>query len=174
MTNNPICTNKKPIQYSQLDKRWANNVYSNHGDKHQTMASSGSGPTLCADVVATLKDESVTPWDLAQLALEWGCRTRMSGTSWDFFAKVAEHFAFKKFVRSVHFDALVECLGKGGYVICSMKKGYWTRIGNYVLAWNIDSMYVYGIGTEIKGMDGKQTIDNFERDAKIYFCFYPD
>ena len=172
MTNKAIYANKKPIQYSQLDKRWAKKIYSSCGNKLQTMATSGSGPTLCADIVATMKDNAVNPWELAQLSLEWGCRTYMSGTSWDFFEKVAQHFDFKKFIRSVHFDSLNECLNAGGYVICSMKKGYWTRIGNYVLAWNIDSEYVYGIGTERR--EGMQAIEEFKRDAKAYFCFYPD
>ena len=163
--------NNSLVDYWQCDKRWGNVMYSSHNDKHQTIASSGSAPTLCADIVATLKDSSVTPLTLAKLALEWGCRTYMSGTTWSFFAKVAERFGFTKFVQSQKWEALTDCIDAGGYVICSVKKGYWSRVGNYILVWKYDNDGIYGIGTERR--KGEQGIDAFINDSKMYFCFYP-
>ena len=45
-------------------------MYSNHNDHSQTMANSGCGPTAMADVVATLKDKNINPYDLAELSMQ--------------------------------------------------------------------------------------------------------
>lgn len=165
--------NRHPVDYKQRDKRWGSEPYSSCKDHRQTIASSGSAPTLCADIVATLKDPTVTPPILARQALEWGCRTRNCGTAWDFFKKVAEHYKFRKFIQSGKWEALIKCLDAGGYVVCMMKPGYWCKGGNYILAWRYDDKYVYAVDAEAKTKN-KQLIDDFARESKMYFCFYPD
>ena len=81
----PVPKFVQPVDYKQASKPWGPRMYSNHNDHSQTMANSGCGPTSAADVVATLKDKSVDPWTLAQLAMDWGDRTYSSGTAWSFF-----------------------------------------------------------------------------------------
>ena len=78
----------KPVDYKQYDSKWAKKMYSNHGDKSQTIKSSGCGPTAMADIVATLIDSTVTPATLADLSMKWGCRTYSDGTAWSFFPKI--------------------------------------------------------------------------------------
>lgn len=163
----------QPVDYKQGDSRWGKKMYSNHNDKSQTMANSGCGPTACADVVATLKDKSVTPWTLAQLAMEWGDRTRNSGTSWDFFKHVAKHYGFIKFVQSSSLDALKACLDAGGYVVCSMGPGYWTSGGHFICAWKYDNTYIY-CNDPASSTRKKQKITDFMKQRKQFFCFYPD
>ena len=163
----------QPVDYKQGDSRWGKKMYSNHGDKKQTMANSGCGPTACADVVATLKDKSVTPWTLAQLAMEWGDRTYNSGTAWSFFPHVAEKYSFSKMVQTKSFDALKACLNAGGYVVCSMGPGYWTSGGHFICAWKYDSTYVY-CNDPASSTRKKQKINAFKNESKQYFCFYPD
>ena len=163
----------KPVQYYQNQEPWRMRIYSNHNDAHQTMASSGSGPTLAADVVATLKDPSVDPWDLARLAMNTGCRTYASGTGWGFFKEVFKAYNFKRLVQSRDIEELRKCLDAGGLVVCSMSGGYWFRVENYLLAWQYDNAYVHCI-TAHRSQKTKQPIDDFVRESRMYFCFYPD
>ena len=162
----------QPVDYKQGDPRWGKKMYSNHGDKSQTMANSGCGPTSCADVVATLKDKSVTPWTLAQLAMEWGDRTRNSGTSWSFFKHVANKYKFVKFVQSGNWSALKACLDAGGYVVCSMAPGYWTKGGHFICAWRYDGTYTYA-NDPASSTRKRQKTAQFKKECKQYFCFYP-
>lgn len=163
----------QPVDYKQGDSRWGKKMYSNHNDKSQTMANSGCGPTAMADVVATLKDPKITPYDLALLAVKWGDRTRSNGTSWSFFPHIAEHFHFVKMVQTKSFDALKACLDAGGYVVCSMAPGYWTKSGHFICAWKYDGTYVY-CNDPASSSRKKQKISAFKSESKQYFCFYPD
>ena len=163
---------KVPVDFKQYEKPWAREMYSSHGDPHQTIISSGSAPTLCADIVATLTDHIVTPSTLARQAVEWGCRTYMSGTSWPFFQKVAEHYGFPKFVQTRCFDTLIECLDAGGYAICAMNMGYWGRVPNYILAWAYDDRFIYCHCADSRNKK-RQPIDGFKSETRMYFCFYP-
>ena len=163
----------KPVDYKQAAKPWGPRMYSNHNDHKQTMANSGCGPTACADVVATLKDKTVTPWTLAQLAMKWGDRTYNSGTAWSFFGHVADKYGFSKMVETKSFAALKACLDAGGYVVCSMVKGYWTTGGHYICAWKYDATYVYA-NDPASTTRKKQKVADFKAQCKRYFCFYPD
>lgn len=166
-------TFKQPVDYKQGDKRWGSKMYSNHGDKKQTMANSACGPTSAADVVATLKDASVTPYDLAQKALAWGDRTYSSGTAWGFFKHIAEEYHFAKFVQSKSIDALKACLDAGGYAVCSMGPGYWTSGGHFICAWMYDDKYIY-CNDPASSKRKKQKISEFMKERKQFFCYYPD
>ena len=163
----------QPVDYKQASKPWGPKMYSNHNDKSQTMANSGCGPTSMADVVATLKDKSVTPWTLAQLSMEWGDRTYNSGTAWSFFKHVADKYKFAKFVQSANYSALKACLDAGGYVVCSMKPGYWTKSGHFICAWKYDGTYTYA-NDPASSSRTKQKTAEFKKECKQYFCFYPD
>ena len=163
----------QPVDYKQADPRWGKKNYTSCGNKSQTMANSGCGPTAAADVVATLKDPSVTPWTLAQLSMQLGCRTKSSGTSWDFFKKVAAHYGFSKFVQTKSIDALKACLDAGGYVVCSMGPGYWTKGGHYICAWSYDKTYIY-CNDPASTKRKKQKLTDFMKERKQFFCFYPD
>lgn len=164
---------RQPQDFKQGAKPWGPKMYSNHNDPKQTMANSGCGPTAMADVVATLKDPTVDPWTLAQLAMEWGDRTYNSGTAWSFFKHVAEKYGFTKFIQSGSYSALQACLDAGGYVVCSMGKGYWTSGGHFICAWKYDSSYTYA-NDPASSSRKKQKTAQFKKECKQYFCFYPD
>ena len=164
---------KRPIDYKQYDSRWGKKMYSNHGDAKQTMSNSGCGPTAAADVVATLKDSSITPWDLAQMAMAWGDRSYNSGTNWSFFKHLMTEFCFTKMVQSASIDALKACLDAGGYVVCSMGPGYWTSGGHFITAWMYDATYVY-CNDPASAKRTKQKISEFMKERKQFFCYYPD
>ena len=164
----------QPVDYKQGDKRWGKKIYSNHNDPKQTMASSGCGPTSDADVVATLKDPSVTPWTIAQLSMKWGDRSYNNGTNWTLFIPhTRDYYKFTKVVKSANYSALKACLDAGGYVVCSMGPGYWTSGGHFICAWKYDDVYTYA-NDPASSTRKKQKTTDFKAQCKQYFCFYPD
>jgi len=162
----------QPVDYKQGDSRWGSKMYSSHGAKGQTMSNSGCGPTAMADVVAALIDSSVTPWTLAQLAMEWGDRTYDNGTAWSFFAHVQAHYHFPQMIQTASLDGLKACLDAGGYVVCSMGPGYWTKSGHFITAWMYDGSYIY-CNDPASSTRKKQSISDFMKQRKQFFCFYP-
>lgn len=164
----------KPVDYKQYDSRWGKKMYSNHGDKTQTMANSGCGPTAMADIIATIKDAEKTPYDLAKIAMEIGDRTYNSGTAWKFFIPhIMEHFGFTKAIQTATLDGLKACLDAGGYVVCSMAPGYWTKGGHFICAWKYDSENVY-CNDPASDKRKQQSIKQFMKERKQFFCFYPE
>jgi GH25 family lysozyme M1 (1,4-beta-N-acetylmuramidase) len=148
-------------------------MYSNHNDHSQTMANSGCGPTAMADVVATLKDKNINPYDLAELSMQWGDRSYNSGTDWSFFPHIAEHFKFTKMVQTKNLDALKACLDAGGYVVCSMGKGYWTSGGHYICAWKYTDTDIW-CNDPASSKRTHQNVKDFVAQRKQFFCFYSD
>lgn len=163
----------QPVDYKQAAKPWGPRMYSNHNDHSQTMANSGCGPTAMADVVATLKDKNINPYDLAELSMQWGDRSYNSGTNWSFFPHIAEHFKFTKMVQTKSLDALKACLDAGGYVVCSMGKGYWTSGGHYICAWKYTDTDIW-CNDPASSKRTHQNIKDFVAQRKQFFCFYPD
>ena len=163
----------QPKDFKQYSKPWGPKMYSNHGDKNQTMSNSGCGPTADADVVATLIDPSVDPWTLAQLSLDMGDRTYDQGTKWTLFKPhTAEAYGFQKVVQTANMDVAKACLDAGGYVVCSMKPGYWTKHGHFICAWAYDDEYMYA-NDPASSDRKKQAILQFKKECKQYFGFYP-
>lgn len=128
----------QPPNFKQYDSRWGSKMYSSHGDKKQTMKSSGCGPTSMADIVAAWWDKDATPWTLAEYSLKWGTRTYDSGTSGTFFKKCAEYYKASKYQTTSSVDAAIECLKKGGLVIVCFGKSKWTQGGHYCCLWKWD------------------------------------
>lgn len=163
----------QPVDYKQYDKKWASIMYSSHGDKSQTIKSSGCGPTSMADIVATLIDSTITPPILAELALKWGDRSYSSGTNWSFFQHIADKYGFTKYVKTTSLATLKACLDSGGYAVASMGKGYWTTGGHYICVWKYDDTYIYA-NDPASSTRKKQKISDFTSQRKMYFCFWED
>ena len=162
---------KQPVDYKQYDSRWASVMYSNHGDKKQTIKSSGCGPTSMADIVATVKDSKITPVEMAKFALAKGCRTNNEGTAWAFFPKVADEYGFSKYRKATSLADLKSCLDTGGYIVASMGKGYWTSGGHYICVWKYDGTYIYA-NDPASSSRKKQKIEQFMKERKAFFCFW--
>ena len=162
---------KQPVDYKQYDSKWAAKMYSSHGDKKQTMRSSACGPTAMADIIATLIDPSVTPPVLADKAVAWGDRSYSSGTNWSFFQHIKNEYPFSDYKKSTSITDLKNCLDSGGYVVCSMGKGYWTNGGHYICAWKYDGDYIYA-NDPASSKRKKQSISQFMKERKAFFCFW--
>ena len=161
---------QKPVDYRQYDPKWADVMYSACGDRKQTIRTSGCGPTAMADVVATLKDASVTPPVLAEKALAWGDRTKKDGTAWRFFDHAAEEYGFMGYRRSAKADLLLSCLDKGGLAVASMGKGFWTKGGHYICVWKIEDGYVYACDPA-SAKRTRQRTEDFMKEHKMFFLF---
>ena len=172
VADKPSGTFVQPKDFKQYDSRWANNVYTSIGNNNQTMRNSGCGPTAAANIVAHVKDASVTPWTLAQIAMKKGYRTANDGTAWGFFKYLAGVYGFSKFVQSSNLATLKACLDAGGYVVCSMGPGYWTSGGHYITAWKYDGTYIY-CNDPASGSRKRQKQGDFQKQRKQFFCFYP-
>ncbi|MBQ8505877.1 MAG: peptidoglycan-binding protein [Clostridia bacterium] len=160
----------QPVDYKQADSRWGSLMYSCYGNKKQTIANSGCGPTAMADVVATLKDAAVIPPDLCELAVANGHRSRSGGTAWSFFPYIQEKFGFSKLIESSSLETLKACLDGGGYAVCSMGPGYWTKSGHFICVWKYDNTYIYANDPASK-VRKKQKQSAFLKQRKRFFCF---
>ena len=161
----------QPKDFKQYDSRWGSKIFSATGSKSQTMKSSGCGPTAAADIVATVKDSSVTPWSLAQIAMDKGYRTANSGTAWGFFKHLASRYGFSKFVQTASIETAKACLSAGGYVVASMGPGYWTKGGHYICLWKHEGGYIYA-NDPASSTRKRQKEADFKKQCKQFFCFW--
>lgn len=175
------CPNVQPPNFKQYDSRWGSKMYSNHGDKSQTMKSSACGPTSMADIVAEWWDVNVTPYDLAKLSMDWGTRTYSSGTSSTFFKRVAERYKAAKYQTTSSLDTARKCLSEGGYVIVcfgtgkSGSAGYkkWTKQGHYCCIWGFkgDTYYINDPASSSSSR-AKGTKAEILNCRKGFYCFW--
>lgn len=174
------------VYYSQEDQRWKNTMYSNHGDKSQTIGTSGCGPTCMAMVASTILGRDILPPEMSQYAVARGYRTANNGTAWGFFASAAKTYGLDV-QQTSSLDAVKSALAAGALVIASMGPGHFTGSGHYILLVGIsgDWIEVYdpnhdntkygkdGLINEGTRNDGKVTAKSsvFAREAKQYWIF---
>jgi GH25 family lysozyme M1 (1,4-beta-N-acetylmuramidase) len=76
-------------------------------------------------------------------------------------------------IQTATLDALKACLDAGGYVVCSMGPGYWTKGGHFICAWKYDDKYIY-CNDPASSTRKKQNTSDFMAQRKQFFCYYPD
>lgn len=162
--------------YLQGDKRWKSVMYSNHGDRGQTIGNSGCGPTSMAMILATWTDAGITPVEMCELAQSNGYRTYSSGTSWGFYAFVFKKYAgFGKYIKTGSFETLIAALREGALAVCSMNSGdnnFWTKGGHYIVARGVSDDYIYANDPAKSSHPRKQACDKFRKCLKQAFIFY--
>lgn len=166
----PKKASKEPVYYSQKDVRWRYVMYSNHGDKRQTIGTSGCGTTSMAMVLATWKNSSITPVQTSELAANNGFRTYNSGTSWSYFSWMARKYGLK-FKQTSSTDEAVNAIRNGALVVASMGKGYFTKGGHYILLWDVQGGQIIAHDPAKRERD-RASISLFKRESKQYFIFY--
>ena len=112
--------------YIQSDERWANMMYSNHGDKTQTLKKHGCGVCATANVVAYLCDSSITPIEIAKLSMKNGYVSDTGGTYITFHLDIANFYPLKV-LRTVDVNDVYKCLDEGGVVIAVVGKSLWNH-----------------------------------------------
>lgn len=123
-TAKPSGTNTaQPVDYKQGDRRWGSVVYTSCGNRKQTIANSGCGPTSMADIMATWIDRAITPREMCKYSTDHGYRTRNSGTAWGFFQSIARTYGFTGFVQTKSMATARAALKDGAFVVASMGSG---------------------------------------------------
>ena len=172
----------KPKDFKQYDSKWANKMYSNHGDKNQTMRSSACGPTSGADIVWQWWDRETDPYKIAMMALEWGCRTKDSGTLGSLFKKLSTKYSeSKKYGTTKSTETAIKCLQTGGYVVVCFgpgtkgKPGYqkWTKGGHYCVLWKYENGKFY-INDPASSKEARAvgTYEEVNTCRKGYYCIW--
>lgn len=171
-TAKPSGTNTiQPVDYKQGDRRWGSVVYTSCGNKKQTIANSGCGPTSMADIMATWIDRAITPREMCKYAVDHGYRTKNSGTAWGFFQSIAKAYGFTGFVQTKSMATARAALKNGAFVVASMGPGYWTKGGHFICLWKADETYMYA-NDPASSSRKRQKLAAFESQRKQFFIFY--
>lgn len=176
--------------YSQIDSRWANNLYTSINDRSQTIGSSGCGPTSAAMVVTATKG-AITPDKMASLFAEHGYRSANEGTYLSAFRAIADEFNINYYETDNAANAL-HLLRNNYYVVVSVGNGLFTNGGHLMLLTGLNGNtisiydpYLYSGKFETSTRRGKVTVsgntvycsvDNFNRYANAirFFCYQHD
>ena len=161
----------QPVDYKQGDSRWGSKVYTSTGNKKQTIANSGCGPTSMADIQATWVDKNITPIEMCEYAVKHGYRTPANGTAWAFFKSIAVAYGYTGFVQTKSMATARAAIKNGAFVVASMGPGYWTSGGHYICLWKTDDTYMYANDPASKTRK-KQKLAAFENERKQFFIFY--
>ena len=123
------------VYYNQTDSRWGNKMYGKSG----TIGAAGCGPTALAMVVASMTDNKVTPYDVAQWSVANGGLCEGSGSYHSLIPNGGRHYGLT--VTSIGRDGkkLVEALQEGKLVIAIMSKGHFTNSGHFIVLRGVTS-----------------------------------
>jgi len=173
--------------YSQIDPRWKKDIYSSVGDYSQTIGSSGCGPTSAAMVVSSIKG-NITPKEMADLYVQYGYRSKNSGTYWSAFKWTADVFNIE-YKETGNFDNAINALKDNNYVVVSCGAGLFTYGGHYIVIVGVDGdnlkiydPYLYSGKFDVSTRRGKVVVNgntvycsiiNFKKYAnyKQFFCY---
>lgn len=173
--------------YSQIDPRWKKDIYSSVGDYSQTIGSSGCGPTSAAMVVSSIKG-NITPKEMADLYVQYGYRSKNSGTYWSAFKWTADVFNIE-YKETGNLDNAINALKDNNYVVVSCGAGLFTYGGHYIVIVGVDGEnlkiydpYLYAGKFDTSTRRNKVTINgntvycsinNFKKYAnyKQFFCY---
>lgn len=119
----------------QWDERWG---YEDYGGFN--VGISGCGPTcLSMILVGFTKNEELNPLNLADYAMKHNYYLRGTGTKWAFFSDVAELYGITCNELSVTEEDIMGELEKGHPVICSMRRGQFTRAGHFIVLTEVNN-----------------------------------
>ncbi len=117
------------VYYNQTDARWGNKLYGRTG----TIGWEGCGPTALAIVVASMTDNKVTPYDVAQWSAQNGYRCEGNGSYHSLIPNGGEHYGLTVTKIGKDSKKLVEALESGKLVIAIMSAGHFTTTGHFIV-----------------------------------------
>ena len=117
------------VYYNQTDARWGNKLYGRTG----TIGWEGCGPTALAIVVASMTDNKVTPYDVAQWSVQNGYRCEGNGSYHSLIPNGGEHYGLTVAKIGKDSKKLVEALESGKLVIAIMSPGHFTTTGHFIV-----------------------------------------
>ena len=164
---------EQPISFLQDDNEWGSKPYSIIGSRSQTIATSGCGPASMAMVLNYYIDNSITPVETAEFALENNHRTRNNGTSWAYFQDMANEYDLE-FLQTASSVEALEWMNtqEDPLIVCSMGPGLWTRSGHFIVLWNIEDNIAYiNDPASTKQSRTENSYSYMASQCRQYFCF---
>lgn len=158
-----------PVEYEQTDPRWRNIMYSGTNNPNETIGTDGCGPTCAAMVVATLRDKKVTPKEAAAWSMRNGCVSPNDGTYWSYFGRYFNSWKIPCTQTNSRVLAK-EALAKNYMVVTAMRKGQWTSVGHFILAYGLqgDKVKIHDPNSEASYRElGNQS--NYFNEAAQYW-----
>lgn len=110
------------IWFSQRNSNWAHVPYSAKPPHTETIKSSGCGICSACTIIANLTNKYIEPPEMAQYSVQKGYRIDGVGTSHSLYFDIAKKYNLKCTQSYNIYDA-VECVRKGGMVVCSTNGG---------------------------------------------------
>ncbi|ELP92317.1 hypothetical protein EIN_122280 [Entamoeba invadens IP1] len=159
------------VYYNQCDGRWKYSMYSDRGNTGNTICTSGCGPTAMAMVVATFKDRSVTPVQMAQYSMDHGMKNDNEGTYWEFFCSVASKYGMRCEQRSCSdMNYIRSKIDAGALGIASMAPGQWTQGGHFISINSFDGDMLWAHDPNYReGKSVSQKISTFKSECKQFW-----
>lgn len=119
----------------QWDKRWG---YAFYGDN--VLAINGCGPTALSMVITGLtKDNTITPYVVAQFAQQNGYYVNGTGSSWELMTEGVTSFGILGSEMSLSEENVISTLQSGMPIICSMLPGDFTSSGHYIVLTGVEN-----------------------------------
>lgn len=172
-----------PAWYMQTDKRWSKKWYRVRKE-NSTIGSAGCGPTTMAMVIASLKNEKVTPVTTCNWSRNHGYKAYLSGTKDGYFVKHGKKYNIKvkqtyygdlrytrKSKSKKYHDSAKRAVDKGNWVIVLAGHGRWTRgTGHFVLWYKNEGKYaMVRDGNSTTSARAKGSISTLQKQAKRYW-----
>lgn len=117
------------VYYNQTDARWGNKLYGKSG----TIGQAGCGPTALAIAVATLTNNKVTPYDVAQWSVANGHRCEGYGSYHSLIPAGGAHYGLNITGIGADSKRLTDALQSGKLVIAIMGPGHFTSSGHFIV-----------------------------------------
>ncbi|MBO4351328.1 MAG: SH3 domain-containing protein [Proteobacteria bacterium] len=162
-------TSNGTIDYKQYDSRWASLPFTSIGDSSQTYKSSGCGPTAAADVVWSMRNNSVTPVTLGTMCVDNGYRSAHNGTDNDFFPFVGAKYGMSC-THTYDMSTLKSKLADGALAVARMGAGYWTTGGHFICVYKYDGSTVYANDPGSSNRKSQNGSD-FKKEMKDIWCY---
>lgn len=170
----------KPVDYKQYDSRWGSLPYAVDGEK-STIKTSGCGPSVMADVLASLVSPYIDVVTCATWARQHGYKALNAGTFYSYLVPQGATYGvgvkrlnnasvYGNTTHTVHSTALAE-LKKGNWIIACMGKGNWTKSGHFVLAYGYKDGEVYiNDPASTKANRACNSWELFKSQVKVYWA----
>ena len=164
--------------YVQSDERWADMMYSNHGDKTQTIKKGGCGVCAIANVVAYFCDPTVTPVEIAELAIKNGYVSDGGGTYVNFHYAIANFYPLR-LLRTLNIQDVYKCLDEGGVVVAIVGRSLWNSSYDSLHAITIyahteNHLWLYSGAKDdlISKIVGHTSEDRLVAATRYFYCYW--
>ncbi len=121
------------VYFNQADPAWGSCLYDTRRVKKQTIRSGGCGPTSLAIVYSSLKQEVMTPEDMADFAMEHGYCAAPQGSYRSLFTSGAEQLGLTCFYAGENLETALSYLSEDCLIVSLMGPGIFCDGGHFVV-----------------------------------------